>query len=163
MVSSGSTKFVSILLFFTGIPKKYGYDSGFLSRIILTKAIHLNKDQYAADMYHDLTKGINKEAQAGIPKIDISQENIAWASEKTGKSDKKTIVIHPGVSKLSVQKNMLKFWTDENWSELVSKLLNSGKYKVILTGGPDDKLVMSKLNFDLRKFGCSLRKFYKSL
>ena len=58
VLSSGSTKFVAILLLLTGISKKYGYDSGLLSKIILTKAVPLNKDQYAVDMYHDLTNGI---------------------------------------------------------------------------------------------------------
>ena len=151
VVSSGSGKFVSVLLLLTGVSKKYGYYSGKLSETILTKAIPLNKNQYAANMYHDLTSGINPEAVAEIPEINILPENTAWASEKIGTKDKKVIIIHPGVSRLSVQKGMFKFWTPENWLELVLKLLNSGKYKVILTGGPDDSLVLSKLTQELEK------------
>ena len=48
VISSGSNKFISIFLFLTFIKEKYGYDTGKLSQILLTKAVKLNKNQYAA-------------------------------------------------------------------------------------------------------------------
>ena len=54
VVSSGGNKLIPVLLFLTGIKERYGYDSGKLSRKFLTAAIPLNKNQYAAAMYHDL-------------------------------------------------------------------------------------------------------------
>ncbi len=105
VVSSGSSPFIAILLFLTGIRKRYGYDTGPLSKLLLTKAIPLNKDQYAACMYHDLTKGFCNE-KCSLPEIDVKPENFVWADQKIGSRDKQIITIHPGVSKLSIAKNM---------------------------------------------------------
>ena len=55
VISSGSNKFISIFLFLTFIKQRYGYNTGKLSEILLTKAIDLNKNQYASNMYFDLT------------------------------------------------------------------------------------------------------------
>src|ERR1035437_7890068 len=53
-VSAGGNRIMSVILFLTGIKKRYGYNSGRLSEILLTKAIPFEKNQYACDMYHAL-------------------------------------------------------------------------------------------------------------
>ena len=127
VISSGGNKFISILLFLTGIKERYGYDTGNLSRKLLTKAIQLNKNQYACKMYHDLVSALTDNVTE-LPEIDIHpQEKIP-----------NSILIHPGVSRLSVQKGMIKTITPEIWAETINILLSKGK-KVILAGGPDDK------------------------
>lgn len=152
VVSSGGSKLVTILLFLTGIKTRIGYDSGFLSRILLTKAVPLNKNQYATDMYHDLAKVITDEDNSGLPELNISPEYLVWANEKIGGRNKQIIVIHPGVSKLSIKKNIIKYWSITNWVELIVKLLCSGKYKVVLTGGPDDENVFLQLRAELARY-----------
>ena len=149
VISSGSSPQVAVLLFLTGIKTRIGYYSGLLSRILLAKAVPLNKQQYAANMYHDLAKAINAQAVCDIPEIGVSGEIIEKFRDIIKISDKKTIVIHPGVSKLSVQKNILKFWDVKNWTELVKRLIETGKYRVILTGGNDDREVTSAIRQEL--------------
>ncbi len=127
VISSGSNKFISIFLFLTFIKNRYGYNSGKLSEILLTQAVNLNKNQYAAKMYHDLVRGIT-DINTGLPQIDIERREV----------ELNTVLIHPGVSLLSVKKNMIKTIPAEVWAEVVEKLADSGK-KVILAGGPDDK------------------------
>lgn len=127
VVSSGGNKFISILLFLTGIRERYGYNSGKLSEMLLTKAVPLNKNQYACDMYHDLITPVTSE-KTYLPEIKL---------EPTEK-EPNTVLIHPGVSKLSVNLGMIKTITPEKWAEVVDLLIERGK-KVILTGGPDDK------------------------
>lgn len=127
VISSGSNKFISIFLFLTFIKKRYGYDSGKLSEALLTEAITLNKNQYAAKMYHDLAKNLT-EIKTELPTLDIERKPV----------ENNTVLIHPGVSLLSVKKNMIKTIPAEKWAEVVEKLADSGK-KVILAGGPDDK------------------------
>ena len=58
VVSSGGNKLISILLFLTGIRIRCGYYTGKLSKILLTNAMPLNKNQYACAMYHDLIRDI---------------------------------------------------------------------------------------------------------
>lgn len=127
VISSGSNKFISIFLFLTFIKKRYGYNSGKLSEILLTKAVPLNKKQYAAKMYHDLVRTITNY-NTDLPEIDIERREV----------EANTVLIHPGVSLLSVRKNMIKTIPAERWAEVVNKLADAGK-KIILAGGPDDK------------------------
>lgn len=126
-VTAGGNKFMSILLFLTGIKKRYGYNTGKLSELLLTKAVQLNKNQYACDMYHDLVTPITI-IKTQLPEINVEQ------SEK----EPNTVLIHPGVSKLSIEKGMIKTIPAEKWASVTDLLIDNGK-KVILVGGPDDK------------------------
>ena len=150
VISSGSSKFVAILLFLTGIKKRIGYDSGALSRILLTDAVPLNQNQYAANMYHDLVFSLCDSQKAELPeiKIDLGHEKRTYI-ENLICADKKKIVIHPGVSKLSIEKGIIKFWSAGRWAGLIKKLLQSGEYSVILTGGTDDREIYSEIHANL--------------
>lgn len=125
-ITAGGNKFMSIILWLIGAKKRYGYDCGSLSRKLLTKAVPLNKQQYAAKMYHDLVKPLTNNITE-LPQINIAPQT------KIGNS----ILVHPGVSKMSVQKGMIKTVPPKTWAETVNLLLKNGK-KVILAGGPDD-------------------------
>jgi ADP-heptose:LPS heptosyltransferase len=127
VVSSGGNKLISILLFLTGIKVRCGYDTGKLSQILLTHAMPLNKAQYACKMYHDLIRNITKE-NTELPEIEVEQK------EKISNS----VLIHPGVSKLSVKKGCIKTVSPEIWARVIDLLVAEGK-KVMLVGGPDDK------------------------
>ena len=140
VVSSGGNKLISVLLAMTGIKKRYGYDTGKLSQILLTKAVPLNKKQYACAMYHDLISPIT-EHKTELPEINVEPQ------EK--KSN--TVLIHPGVSKMSVSKGMIKTVGADVWADTVNLLLKKGK-KVMLAGGPDDKEVIEGI---LDKLGLS--------
>ncbi len=133
VISSGGNKFISILLWLTGIKKRYGYNTGKLSEILLTKTVPLNKNQYACDMYHDLINPLT-DKKTFLPEINIEQQ------EKIPNS----VLIHPGVSKMSIQKGMTKTITPEKWAETINMLLERNK-KVILAGGPDDDECIQKI------------------
>lgn len=133
VISSGGNKLISILLTLTGIKKRYGYDTGKLSQILLTKAVPLNKNQYACAMYHDLVTPITNNKTC-LPEINVeTQEKIP-----------NSVLIHPGVSKMSIQKGMVKTITAEVWAQTVDLLIEKGKL-VILAGGPDDKEVIETI------------------
>lgn len=126
-ITAGGNKFMSIILFLTGAKKRYGYDCGTISQKLLTKAVKLNKQQYAAKMYHDLVTPITSNITE-LPQINVPvQEKLA-----------NTVLIHPGVSKMSVQKGMIKTIDAKTWAEAIDLLANAGK-RVMLVGGPDDK------------------------
>lgn len=127
VVSSGGNKLISILLFLTGIKQRYGYNTGKLSQILLTKAMPLNKNQYACKMYHDLIRDITSN-NTELPQINIQKREPISNS----------VLIHPGVSKLSVQKGCIKTITPEVWAKTIDLLVAEGK-KIMLVGGPDDK------------------------
>ncbi len=134
VVSSGASPFISVILFLTGIRKRYGYNTGALSKKLLTQAVQLNKNQYACAMYHDLITPITTQ-KTELPEITLE--------EKT-EVEKNTVLIHPGVSKMSVKKGCIKTINADVWAKVIDILLQNGK-KVILTGGPDDKTVVDEI------------------
>lgn len=127
VVSSGGNKLISVLLFLTGIKYRYGYNTGKLSKLLLTNAATLNKNQYACDMYHDLILSLT-DIKTYLPEIKLDEVQ----------NEPNTVLIHPGVSKLSVEMGMIKTIPAEKWAKVIDLLIEKGK-KVILAGGPDDK------------------------
>ena len=130
VISSGANPLISLLLFFTGIKTRVGYKTSKLSLKLLTHAVELNQNQYAAKMYFDLAKPIT-DGEFELPKIDV----------KDSSRIENSVLIHPGVSKISVSKNIIKIFDAE----------------VILAGGPDDEICISKIrqalnNIDLSNF-----------
>lgn len=139
VISSGSNKFISVLLFLSRVKIRVGYDSGTLSKKLLSTAVALNKQQYAGSMYHDLLKGVGIDNEAPLPEVFVSEDSLSNAAALLGETAKPIIIIHPGVSKLSVQKKIIKSWPEQKWAELILALIETDKYKVALSGGPDDE------------------------
>lgn len=127
VISSGANPLISVIEALTGIPERVGYDTGYLSRRLLTQAISLNKNQYAGLMYHDLISKLTNYTTY-LPEVSVTPEE----------KKENTILIHPGVSLMSKKKGCIKSISPEEWAELTDRLSAYGK-KVILAGGPDDK------------------------
>lgn len=133
VISSGGNKLISVLLFLMGIKERYGFDTGTLSRLLLTKAVKLDQNRYAAAMYHELVSPLTNIVNE-FPKIEVGEIE----------AEPGTVLVHPGVSKISIQKNIIKTWEPDVWAELIKKLLDKGK-KVSLIGGPDDDECIKKI------------------
>ncbi len=133
IISSGANPMISIIEAMTFIPKRYGFNTGKLSELLLTKAIPLNKNQYAGAMYHDLVRPVTSY-NTELPQISIQPE------QKLPNS----ILIHPGVSLMSKRKGCIKTITPREWAMLIDRLVSYGK-RVILAGGPDDEECISEI------------------
>lgn len=137
VISSGKNPLVAVILFLTGIKERIGYDSktGFL----LTKKVKLNENQYAGQMYHDLVKQlITNDYQD--PSIEIIGDFILNPEFKKGEY----ICIHPGVSKMSISKNIFKCPKIDFWKNLILGLLAKNK-QVVLLGTKDDKDLIEEI------------------
>jgi len=145
VISSGSSPLVGCLLFLSGIRQRIGYSSSFLSKLLLTNSVPLNKNQYAASMYHDLVQGLGLTAVPVVPKIRVPPDNELAMQNIVGSHPLK-IVIHPGTSRLAIQKGIIKTWPASSWASLISKLLKNPDVQVILAGGPDDELTINEIS-----------------
>ena len=155
VLSSGSSSKVCLLLFLSGIPRRIGYDSGALSRFLLSRAVKLNRQQYASYMYEELVSGLGIEPTYEAPEIDLDAEALArmkamLAEQRKIEKPGKLVLVHPGTSRLAVQKGIIKHWSPENWSELIKKLLNDG-FEVMLCGGPDDDETVQLIRAELER------------
>ena len=99
------------------------------------------KERYGYN-YHDLIKAINPNAKSSIPEIiDIKPPKI--------EKEKPVILIHPGVSLMSIKKNIIKGWSVKKWAKLIDMLLETKEYTVVLSGGKDDKEIIDEILFIL--------------
>lgn len=155
VISSGGSKQVSALLFMGGAPVRIGYDSGPWSRKLLTTAVPLNKEQYAAAMYHDLATGIAGvkplPPERCIPTVQAPPLSLARMEEfllnaSTSKdTGLKRVLLHPGTSRLAVEKGIIKTWKADNWVQLIRFLGAEGGIEVVLAGGPDDDAIIDAI------------------
>ena len=134
LVISGSSPLVAVLAFLTGIKRRIGYKSK--TSNLLTDEVELNKNQYAGKMYHDLV--------APLSKIEYKNPQIKLEMKYIMPFEGDFTLIHPGVSKMSLVKNILKCPDENFWRNLIINLLEMDK-KVVLAGGPDDREIIEKL------------------
>jgi lipopolysaccharide heptosyltransferase II len=162
VVSSGSSYYVSLLLFLSGIPVRVGFATSSLAEKLLTNPVPLNKNQYAGFMLGELARGLDIRDSIPIPKITVPEEALRWSEnwlKEKGLSSNKYILIHPGASRLSVEKRILKAWPSENWVELVERLCSDSEdlesLPVVLAGGPDDEETIGTISAKLSSGGVS--------
>lgn len=140
VISSGKSPLVAILLFLTGIKERIGFRSK--TSFLLTKSVELNENQYASNMYHDLVSPIC-DLDCELPKITVDENYILPQNLTKGEF----VAIHPGVSKMSIRKNILKCPNLDFWKNLITELLEKGE-KVVLFGTRDDEDLISKIIAD---------------
>lgn len=152
VISSGSSPLVAILLFLSGIPRRIGYDSGPLSRKLLSRAVRLNRNQYAADMYHDLVQGLGLPSKPVVPEVLTPKHSLVsmekFLAECEAKANVKPglrLILHPGTSLLALQKGLIKTWSAECWAALIQRLLQLKELEIILAGGPDDAAIIGEI------------------
>ncbi len=150
VISSGSSPLVACLLFASGIKERIGYGSGGLSHLLLSRAVPLDKNQYASNMYHDLVQGMGLSKQQVVPQIVVCENSLGrmkdFLERFTKAKEIKRIVIHPGTSKLAIEKGIIKTWSAENWATLINQLISRGDIEVVLAGGPDDEQTIVRIN-----------------
>ena len=137
VISSGKSPLVAILLFLTGIAERIGFKSK--TSFLLTKSVELNENQYASKMYHSLISPVC-DSECSLPEIAVDND-YALPSPLEAKG---FVAIHPGVSKMSIRKNILKCPDLTFWEELILSLLEKGE-KVVLFGTGDDEDLISKI------------------
>jgi|694.fasta_scaffold38563_8 putative inorganic carbon (HCO3(-)) transporter len=173
IISSGRSPLISLLLFLSGAKKRIGFKSS--TGFLLTDQISLNESQYASSMLFDLIKPfvenreffsktgnqLNLERSSeilsykqgeGYSKPQISEQLLDMAVPAKPLIENLNlssgyILIHPGVSKLSLQKGIIKSPDIEYWIELIKEALGEfPNFKIVLTGGPDEKELVSEFD-----------------
>ncbi len=129
VISSGKSPLVSIILYLTDIKTKVGYKTK--TSFLLDGEVPLNENSYAGNMYFDLIKPFGP-VEFELPKILYDKDFMVPYKEND------FVLIHPGVSLMSVKKHILKCPSPSFWVELIDELIKRGE-NVILAGGVDDK------------------------
>lgn len=167
VLSSGSSPFIAPMLFSTGIPYRVGYGSKSWSKFFLSKPAPLNTQQYASQMYFALAQtfieGLYEQGlftQQQYEQLHIHRhghpvlarphlEDEQWAETMLTEfrmDGRKVVLIHPGVSLMSIQKNILKSWPASHWAQFIQEITQAHpKITFVLLGGPDDEATITAI------------------
>ena len=125
----------------------------------MTHPVPLKREQYAADMYHDLaavlTNGNENPPTQSIPKVVVPLDSMQRMQEFLTSNDivfdtkVRKVLLHPGTSRLAIEKGIIKTWPIENWIALIAKLSADSSIQPILAGGPDDTEIIAAIMKDL--------------
>ncbi len=140
ILSLGESFAVRLLLWFTGVPCRVGYGDP-PTWGLLTHPAPLNKNQYAAAMYHDLLQGLGIRADCPPLKAVIHPDDQAWAvAEQTRLGLKANyLLIHGGSSKMARLKGINKIYPIGAWIEVMQVLgLQYPDLSLLVVQGPDD-------------------------
>jgi ADP-heptose:LPS heptosyltransferase len=141
---------VGFLLWLSGIPTRIGYADG--STRFLTQTVPLNANQYAAEMYHDLLKGLGISLPCPDVAVSVPTQDLEWADaecKRLGIQNGGYVVIHGGVSDLSQQKDIDKIYPVTHWQTIVRDFQQKQPdLPIILIKGSEDAEMVAALTKD---------------
>jgi ADP-heptose:LPS heptosyltransferase len=140
VLSLGTKWSVRFLLWLTGIPERVGYEGE--ANFFLTKTVPLNPDQYAARMYHDLTRGLGINMPCPPIKLNLPKADLEWAQnlQKQLGLGENFILLHGGSSQLAQAKGIYKIYDPQKWVEVIKTIQPQlGNMPIALVRGPEDE------------------------
>ncbi|NDJ19780.1 glycosyltransferase family 9 protein [Myxacorys almedinensis] len=113
---------MGFLLWLAGIDTRIGYAGNAASEALLTRTVPLKQEQYAADMYHDLLKGLDIKTPTPELAVSVPTKDLEWADaerQRLGIQGGGYVLIYGGVSQTSQMKGADKTYPAENWKKIV--------------------------------------------
>jgi ADP-heptose:LPS heptosyltransferase len=147
-IALGQRWAVGFLLWLTGIPTRIGY-AGSAGEMFLTHAVPLNQDQYAAQMYHDLLRGLGITTPCPALAVSVPAKDLDWADSERQQFGLQTsgyILIHGGSSELAKTKGIDKIYPVKSWKSIIQDIeRRQPDLPVVVLQGPDDTPFVASL------------------
>jgi ADP-heptose:LPS heptosyltransferase len=147
-LSLGQYWAVGFILWLSGIPTRVSY-AGSAGQAFMTNPVPLNKNQYAARMYHDLLKGLGINTSCPDLAVVVPTKDLAWADaerKRLGVHSSGYILIHGGSSELSQLKGIEKRYPVESWQGVIQDFeRRRPELPIVLIEGPDDAEFVAEL------------------
>jgi ADP-heptose:LPS heptosyltransferase len=147
-ISLGRRWEIGLLLWLTGVPVRVGYDSG-SGNFFLTNPVPLKTEQYAAQMYHDLLKGLGFAKPCPELSVSIPKRDLEWAEReksKLGLSESGYVLIHAGSSELSKSMGINKIYPTSHWHTIIQDFQQKQPdLPIVVVQGPEDADIVAAL------------------
>jgi ADP-heptose:LPS heptosyltransferase len=148
-LSLGQRWGIGFLLWLTGIPIRIGYAGTPSAEFFLTRTVPLNQNQYAADLYHDLLKGLDINTPTPELAVSVPTKDLEWADaerKRLGVQGGGYVMIHGGASRLSQQKGIDKIYPVESWQKIVQDFQQKQpELLIVMVRGPEDDAIVTAL------------------
>ena len=109
----------------------------------------LKTSQYAAQMYHDLLKGLGINSPCPELTINVPKSDIDWAEseqKRLGIKESGYILIHGGSSKLAQAKGIDKIYPAQSWKQIIQNFQQrQPDLTVVVLQGPEDEQLVQEL------------------
>jgi ADP-heptose:LPS heptosyltransferase len=140
-IALGQQWAVGLLLWLEGIPDRIGYEMK--KGCFFTNTVPLKKEQYAAEMYHDLLGGLNISTSTPPVSINVPKGDIDWAEVEQENLDVKSsgyILLHGGSSQLALSKGIDKIYPAKSWLQIIENIRQKQPdLPIVLLKGPEDE------------------------
>ncbi len=138
---------VGFLLWLNGIPVRVGYEGA--GKTFFSSRVPLKTEQYAAQMYHDLLKGLNLNTPCPPLQVNVPKSDIQWAEQEQQRleiKDGSYVIIHGGSSQLAQDKGIDKIYPVAKWQKIIADIESKQPdLPIVLVQGPDDKMWVEQL------------------
>jgi len=148
VLSLGQRWTVGLLLWITGIPTRVGYAGGG-EEMFISNPVSLKPEQYAAEMYYDLLKGLQitipfSGLSINVPKPDLDGGD--GEQQRLGVKESGYILIHGGSSQLAQQKGIDKIYPVASWQKIIQDIQQrQPNLPVVIVQGPEDGLLVREI------------------
>lgn len=140
---------IGFLLWLTGIETRIGYAGNAAAEALLTRTVPLKQEQYAADMYHDLLKGLDINTPTPELAVSVPTKDLEWADaerKRLGIQGGGYVLIHGGASEMSQMKGIDKIYPVESWKTIIQDFQQrQPDLPVVIVKGPEDEELVAKL------------------
>lgn len=146
-IALGQRWTLGLLLWLNGIPRRLGYEME--KSWFFTDTVPLKQEQYAAQMYHDLTRGLGLQAPCPPVSIAVPKPDIAWAEAEQQRLEVKDsgyILLHVGSNQPAFAKSIDAIYPVESWLQIVADIQDKQpNVPVVLLGSPEDRERVAKM------------------
>lgn len=121
---------VAFMLWLTGVPTRVGYAVG-TNKLFLSNSVPLKTEQYTAEIYHDLLKGVGIHSPSPSLAINVPKQDIDWAEteqKRLGIQETGYILIHGGASDATVSplrdraENTDSLYPVKKWQQIIENI-----------------------------------------
>lgn len=114
---------VALLLWLNGIPVRIGYQSNV--SWFFTNLVPLKGEQYIAQMYHDLVRGLGINVPCPPVRVNLPKEDIDWAEAQQKRleiKDSGYILIHDSSKQLALSQGIERTYPVAQWQQIVADI-----------------------------------------
>lgn len=138
-VSSGKSPFIPIFMYLTGANIRVGYKENPLS-FLYTHRASSKRNEYMGKVHYRLVRALGINDDFSLPKIFLSskiKEKIEKEIRNIGIEPFSYVLLHPGISEMSIKRGIDRRWDEEKWKELCGRIKGKN-IPFIITLGPDE-------------------------
>lgn len=114
---------VALLLWLNGIPVRIGYQNSF--SWFFTNSVSPKGEQYIAQMYHELVRGLGINVPCPPVRINLPKEDIDWAEAEQKRleiKDSGYILIHDSSPRLALTQGIDRTYPVTQWQKIVADI-----------------------------------------